>query len=400
MKFNKWTMGLAALGVVSLASAARADEAKMSQVQTALSNTTLSGYVDTSMQYNPTGSGSVAPVAFQNSTKANSFNLNVIDIALDKPADEGPWASGYHVELWFGPDASTLGTSLWNNTTASSGLGSDVAIRQAYITLRTPVGNGIDWKIGVFDTIIGYESTSSPLNPNYTHSYGYTMEPTTHTGVLATYKFCDAFSATVGIADSKGAVINDTTPQQNGASDSFKTYMGSVSLTAPQSWGWASGAALSAGVINGDYSNGYNGNDATTSWYVGGTLPTPNSNLKVGASFDYETTYTYAGVNGGGNPWALAFYVNFQASPKTSLNLRAEWAKDYLSSIAGIPVSTENNAVALTGTIQYNLWANVLTRLEVRWDHASNDIYGGDINGGGTAQDNAVMIAAQAVYQF
>src|SRR5882672_6408166 len=45
MKFNKWTLGLAAVGVVSLASAARADE-KMSQVQTALSNTTLSGYVD------------------------------------------------------------------------------------------------------------------------------------------------------------------------------------------------------------------------------------------------------------------------------------------------------------------------------------------------------------------
>ena len=51
MKFNKWTVGLAAIGVVSLASAARADE-KMSAVQTALSNTTLSGYVDVSAQWN------------------------------------------------------------------------------------------------------------------------------------------------------------------------------------------------------------------------------------------------------------------------------------------------------------------------------------------------------------
>jgi hypothetical protein len=395
MKFNKWTVGLAALGVVSLASAtARADETKMSQVQTALSNTTLSGYVDTSMQWNPTGSGSVAPVAFQGSTKANGFNLNVIDIALDKPEDESPWASGYHVELWFGPDASTLGTSLLNNTIASAGYGSDVAIRQAYITLRTPVGNGIDWKIGVFDTIIGYESTSSPLNPNYTHSYGYTMEPTTHTGVLATYKFCDALSATVGIADSKGPVVNDRTPQLNGASDSFKTYMGSVTLTAPQSFGWASGASLSAGVVNGDYSNGAFGNDANTSWYVGATLPTPSSALKLGASFDYATAY------GSNNPWAIALYANLQATPKLSLNARAEWAKNYLSSISGLTGVSENNAVALTGTIQYNLWANVLTRLEVRWDHASNDVYGGGLNGNGTAQDNAVMIALQAVYQF
>ena len=52
MKFNKWTVGLAAIGVISLASAARADE-KMSQLQTALSNTTLSGFVDTAATWRP-----------------------------------------------------------------------------------------------------------------------------------------------------------------------------------------------------------------------------------------------------------------------------------------------------------------------------------------------------------
>ena len=51
MKFNKWTLGLAAVGAVSLASAARADEAKLSQVQTALSNTTISGYVSASANW-------------------------------------------------------------------------------------------------------------------------------------------------------------------------------------------------------------------------------------------------------------------------------------------------------------------------------------------------------------
>ena len=418
MKFNKWTVGLAAIGVVSLASAARADETKMSQVQTALSNTTLSGYVDTSIQWNPSGGASVAPVAFQNSpqgfvgssaatsSKANGFNLNVIDLALDKPEDEGPWASGYHVELWFGQDATTLGTSGQNSVLSNNGggaLGNDVAIRQAYITLRTPVGNGIDWKLGVFDTIIGYESTSSPLNPNYTHSYGYTMEPTTHTGLTATYKFCDALSATVGIADSKGPVMNDQSPHTiGGASDSFKTYMGAVTLTAPQSWGWASGATLSGGVVNGDYSAtspSTFGGDATTSWYVGGTLPTPNSALKLGASFDYQTAY------GSGNPWALAGYVNLQATPKLSLNGRVEWAKNYLSSVAGLLPSSdsENNAIAFTGTIQYDLWANVLTRLEFRWDHASHDIYGGNLNGTTASQsfgENALMVALQAIYRF
>ena len=109
MKFNKWTVGLAAVGVVSLTSVAYADESKLSQVNTALSGTTLSGYVDVSAQFNPNGGGGAPNYTFGN--KANGINMNVVDIALDKPQDESPWASGYHAELWFGPDANTLGTS-------------------------------------------------------------------------------------------------------------------------------------------------------------------------------------------------------------------------------------------------------------------------------------------------
>ena len=39
--------------------------------------------------------------------KADGFNLNAVDIALDKPKDESPWAAGYHVELMIGPDVPT-----------------------------------------------------------------------------------------------------------------------------------------------------------------------------------------------------------------------------------------------------------------------------------------------------
>ena len=50
MKLNQWTLALAATGVVSLASAAYADE---HPVNTLLSSTSLFGYVDTSAQWNP-----------------------------------------------------------------------------------------------------------------------------------------------------------------------------------------------------------------------------------------------------------------------------------------------------------------------------------------------------------
>jgi len=203
MKFNKWTLGLAAVGLVSWNSAALADDAAPSTVLTSLSSTTLSGYVDTSAQWNlGTGNLNNPPYTFGGSGKADGFNLNVVQLSLDKPLDESEWAAGYHVDLWMGPDANALGT-------VSSGGGPDFAIRQAYISLRTPVGNGLDWKIGVFDTIIGYESLSSPSNPNYTHSYGFTIEPTTHTGILGSYKITDLVNVSAGIANTVGPVINN-----------------------------------------------------------------------------------------------------------------------------------------------------------------------------------------------
>src|SRR5215475_2215018 len=176
MKFNKWTLGLAATGVVSLASVAQAEE-KASTVMTALSSTTLSGYVDTSAQWNfGTGNARLPDYKFGGASKADGFNLDVVQLRLEKPLDESEWAAGYRVDLWLGPDANTLGTqSIFGNGGFANQ--SDFALRQAYVSLRLPVYNGIDCKLGVFDSIIGYESVESPSDPNYTRSYGHTLEP-------------------------------------------------------------------------------------------------------------------------------------------------------------------------------------------------------------------------------
>ena len=84
MKFNKWTLGLAAVGAVSMASAVRADEAKLSSVQTALSNTIISGYVSASENWQLTpGNGSTGGIASSpggqiplQSGKANGFSFD------------------------------------------------------------------------------------------------------------------------------------------------------------------------------------------------------------------------------------------------------------------------------------------------------------------------------------
>src|SRR5215208_2673715 len=104
MKLNKWTLGLAAVGAVSLASAAKAEETA-NTVLTALSSTTIAGYVDTSMQWNfGTGNNGLPPYKFGGATKADGFNLNAVQLSIARAMDESEWAAGYRVDLWFGPD--------------------------------------------------------------------------------------------------------------------------------------------------------------------------------------------------------------------------------------------------------------------------------------------------------
>src|SRR5437660_1332394 len=234
MKFNKWTIGLAAVGVVSLASAAKAEE-KANMVQTALSSTSLSGYVDTSAQWN--------------------------------------------------------------------------------------FGTGNDWKVGVFDSIIGYESVESPNNPNYTRSYGHSIEPQTHTGVLASYRFCDMFSASVGIANTVNSAINSraqTGSVAGGANpyaESYKSYMGSVAITVPDSLGFLAGSTFYGGVVNG-YNNSVLGSGVgmpVLNAYLGGTIATPVAGLRVGAAWDLLSVDNSTVLPGHtkleGDIWSLAGYA-------------------------------------------------------------------------------------------
>ena len=425
MKFNKWTLGLAAVGAVSMASTVRADEAKLSAVQTALSNTTISGYVSTSMNWelNP-GNSSVGNSPGGNiplqTGKANGFNLDVVKLSIAKPQDESPWASGYQVDLLFGPDA--VG---WNPVSSGTGSGyadngDSVAIQQAYVTLRTPIGNGIDWKVGVFNTIIGYESFDAGSNPNYTRSWGWAVEPTEHTGVLGSYKVNDEWSFSAGVANTLSTGINTSNDYStSNGSPWHKTVMGSVTFNAPSNWGWASGSAFYAGMVYG-FAGGQQGTPYSpgstfgsqggnqVNYYAGATLNSPWKNVTFGAAFDYVQNlggvqYTIsetAGVHADDYIWGL--YNTIKASDKLSFNSRAEyWEVDAKS---GASLGSDGG-IALTETVEYDLWANVVSRLEVRYDKVVNSDYysaAGYILPTGVSIDksSSVGIYANLIYKF
>ncbi len=394
MKMNKWTLGLAAVGLVSIPSVMQAEE-KLSPLTTALSSTVISGYISTSMHYNP-GTGNSAPpaYAFNGPTKQDGFNVNVVDITLEKPLSEGTWSAGYKVELWIGPDAVGF-----NAATAAAG--GDLTIKQAYVSLRVPVGNGLDLKIGTFDTIIGYEVANAGSNPNYTRSYGYTMEPTEHTGILASYQINKMIGITAGVANSWNSGLSTRAATAGGhVNEGSKTYMGAVTLTAPDSFGAMAGSALYLGVVSGQ-NTAIAGGVNITSYYVGATLNTPIKGMKVGASYDYghAPIQDLTGFARGVNAEALAIYTSYQATEKLSLHARGEYFRTSPFIAAVAPAGTPSEVIAFTGTVQYDLWANVLSRLEVRWDHSTAGSAG--LNKPFNASDkNAFLIAANIIYKF
>ncbi|MDW7979336.1 MAG: outer membrane beta-barrel protein [Verrucomicrobiales bacterium] len=375
MKFEKWTLGLAAVGAISLASVAQAEE--MNAVQTALSGTTISGYVDTSAHWN-WGRGTLVPNIKFNDGKADGFNLNVVQLSVAKPLDETDWAAGYKVDLWMGPDAQVL------NTGSRWGTWQDFAIRQAYVALRVPFQNGIDLKMGVFDTIIGYESLESGNNPNYTRSYGHSIEPQTHTGLLATYRLNDYICASAGVANTIDPMING----RSGKSESYKAYMGSIALTAPEEWGWIEGSTLYGGVVKGTEEGD---NETITSWYTGLTLATPVTGLKLGAAYDYRH------ANDGPDAWTAALYASYQATEKLSLHARGEYLRDKTDNWAWLDGTEAGQIWAATLTAQYDLWQNVISRAEFRWDNSDATMFGRAPTGN---RHNAYMLAANVIYKF
>jgi hypothetical protein len=395
MRCNGWTWALVSAGLVSLPAVAAAEE-KPSPLLTGLSSTTLSGYVDTSAQWNVgTGNVNAPPYAFGGPGKADGFNLNVVKLMLEKPIDPAQdWSAGYKVDLLFGPDANALATQSSGDNT------SDFCVKQAYVSLHAPVGNGVDFKIGVWDTLLGYEVTESVNDPNFTRSYGYTIETPTFTGIQATYLFSETCSATVGVADTFGPEINQRAFYTR--AESYKTYMGLLTLTASEDWGFLSGATLTGGVVNG-FNAGANppsGADQT-SWYVGGTANTPLKGLKVGASYDYAGV-SQQSLSGSSYANAAAFYASYQATEKLSLHGRAEYATSDVLTSAQTPLLGAAKVVALTATLQYDLWKNVMSRVEFRWDHAASGqlAYGGTEPGGAPTLKNSYILVANVAYKF
>jgi len=409
MMVNKWTKGLAALGLVSLP--AMAEEAKLFPINSTIQSTTLSGYVSSSASLVlGKGGDAVFGRSFDGPTKQNGFNLDVVSVVLEKPLEDGQWSAGYRVQSWLGPDAGSL-SSVSTASIVNGGKTSDFALKNAYVALRAPVGNGLDFKLGTWDTVVGYEVADSPNNPNYSRSWGFYLEPIIHTGALATYQVSKVLSLSGGVA-TRGDVNNINA---RSGTRGIWSYVGSIALTAPESAGFLKGATLYGGVVDaGIGTTTHAGNPVPSitpdnrnplNLYVGGSIPTPLTGVSVGAAYDYRASYLFDGSYEN----ALGGYLTWAATEKLKLNGRVEYASGSgtvpgsTSGAFGVPTTdlsgnTSDNVklLGVTGTLDYSLWANAITRLEIRWDETLN---GQRIMNDGYAR-SVISVGLNVIYKF
>jgi len=182
-----------------------------------------------------------------------------------------------------------------------------------------------------------------------------------------------------------------------------------VTVTLPEAAGPLKNSVISVGYVrgrNGAQTTAPVGNEDTEHFYAGATFNTGLEGLQFGAAWDLRNDASPGVAAAGGavlgqqnDAYALAAYLSF-GKDKWKANLRADYTQATYGtyySTGGGATGDRNELGSITATLDYNLWENVLTRVEARWDHA----LGGDKPfGAGLGQENAVTVAFNAVYKF
>ena len=429
---------LAAMASLSLADSApeasAQDTKKMVQnnfVETAQKGVKLSGYVDTGYSYNFTGQGGNSQVNSRvqsDSAQKGDFNLYAVKIALEKAmTSENKAQAGFRVDVMIGEDAKYLANpSVQSNTAQDSNF---LFLEQAYVQLRAPVGNGWDFKVGKFASILGYEVMERPANMNITYGLLYNQFPFWYTGVLSSYKFDEYLDGKLGVANGANSDNNTTT---SGGSDGV-ALLAALNVTAPGgNANWSHNfeystasenstgnptAGATPGATNQNALPSNVGSTATAggaytiiynSW---GNWAPKFANDKLLLAFDSVLGNT-AGANQVGGPqnttwYGASAYAKYQFNDWFSLAGRGEYfGGDNLNKINNDTGNANPNAGLswweYTITAGFNVIDNVLIRAEYRLDWGENisgtntGANAGQLNSSGPAH----YAGAEVVYSF
>jgi len=323
----------------------------------------------------------------------NSFALDQVWWEIEREINEDN-RGGFRFDTAYGKTAALLGGP--NNR--SNRDDSAFYISQGYVQYLAPVGDGVTFKLGKFNTLIGTEVAQSPYNWNITRGSVYNLlEPIDHIGILAQYGFGDT-GFDVAIGGVNGFSTDD--PDRNDA----KSIIGHL--------GYANDM-LTVGV-NGIWGGDFTAFDGDEHGVINGLVK-----LNVSDRLAFWINGDYAWFDADENPdaWGIAAAGRFGITDRTGIALRGEYVADSSQALffggelqpddtfpfrsgAGI------NTWGITATLDHLLTDNLMVRGEVRYDridkdNGSNDeFFHNSSNSGFELAPDQVVLGVEAIYNF
>ena len=347
----------------------------------ALSNLTISGFVQASYFYNTREPADRKSDGYLWNTSHNSFSLNKFKLTLASPPPERSgetWGAGYRTSMIWGEDAPVLNTG--------SPYAGFEALREAYVEVNAPVGTGLNIKFGQLISLLNWESgDGGAANPNFSQGYQWFFTGNgPSTGAQVGYTFTEWLDVKVRVQNGMYAGPID--------GNSGKTAMGSVGLKPTKDlWinliGFGGDESATLAVKGGSVLAGYN---FTSDWHAGMEFDYFNFDSKPGASADL---------------WSIGGWLWYDFTANLSGAFRAEFLDDPdgggLKGIGlrGRPGSAifstdpDGSLASLTFTLTWKPTPNLKVQPEIRYDHTG---YKGGLDG----EKDRFTIGAGVSYLF
>ncbi|MFZ5805714.1 MAG: outer membrane beta-barrel protein [Verrucomicrobiota bacterium] len=366
-------------------------------VETAQTGITLSGYVDAGYTYNFVGRGSTINNRAYNDDANNrgDFNLHAVKLVLEKPlSDANELQAGFRADLFFGEDAGNLGT---NNGAANQS--DSISLQQGYIQFRLPYANGIDFAVGKFASLLGYECVERPVNMNITLGNVAAIDPSWYTGVRVNYEWCENLEAIFAVGNCNGL---DNGPGLDNINDEI-VLTGALNMISTEE----DRANLQIGfhyAPDGDSGYALENETVLIGNLLGNWKPKfANDKLCLGfnaslATFNDFSNPVAAPTDDSSAFFGVALYGKYQFTDLFSVAQRLEYAHtddDQYLALGGVGI-TSNDLWGYTITSGFDFTEECLLRAEYRID------WGDDLvaTTGADSSGPAHTAALEAVYSF
>jgi hypothetical protein len=348
----------------------------------AMSDISISGFVQASYFHDTSDPGDRVSNAYLWNTKANTFSINKVKVTLaSAPVERSgdTWGAGFRTSLIWGQDSPVLNTG--------SPMAGFEALREAYVDLNVPIGTGLNVKVGQLISLLNYESgDGGAANANFSQGNQWFFTGNgPAAGVQVGYTFTDWLDVKLRVQNGLYGGPIDVNDQ--------KTVVGAIGIKPnDKTWfsliGWGGdGQPVSDDVTGGSVLAGHKVTDQ----------------LNLGFEFDYFNFETTGGATA--DLWSIGTWIGYDFTPTVGLALRAEYLDDSDgfgikgvgypgrpgSAIASPDAS--GDLASLTLTLNYKPVPNIKIQPEIRYDHTS---YSGGFDG----EDDRFIVGAGVSYLF